>query len=72
MLARTLGLKEGWIVRSHTGWGGETRFKNLEGKAERETPKRIISTSGGLGLLHNALEILFSKGSITFHSRTEK
>ena len=24
------------------------RFKNLEGKSERESPKRIISASGGL------------------------
>ena len=27
------------------------RFKNLKGKPERESSKRIISTSGGLGLL---------------------
>ena len=67
--ARTLGPEGGWIVRSHIDCGGErnilymgvessplqTRFKNLEGKLERESPKRIISASGGLGLglLHN-------------------
>ena len=52
-------------VRSHIGWGGErsilyksvetspsqTHFKNLEGKPERESPKRTISANGGLGLL---------------------
>ena len=51
-------------MRSHVGWRGErntlkgvetspqqTRFKNLEGKLERESPKRTVSTSGGLGLL---------------------
>ena len=27
------------------------RFKNLEGKSERESPKRTMSASGGLGLL---------------------
>ena len=27
------------------------RFKNLEGKPERESPKRTISASGGLGPL---------------------
>ena len=27
------------------------RFENLEGKPERECPKRTISSSGGLGLL---------------------
>ena len=53
----------GWIVISHIGWGGErntlymgvgtspwqTYFKNLEGKPERESPKKIISASVGLG-----------------------
>ena len=29
------------------------RFKNLEGKLERKSLKRTISTSGGLGLLQN-------------------
>ena len=27
------------------------RFKNLEGKLERESSKRTISTNGGVGLL---------------------
>ena len=64
--ARTQGLEgRGWIVRSHIGWGGkqnilykgvetspwQTRFKNLEGKPERENPKRTISASGEFGLL---------------------
>ena len=31
-------------------------FKNLEGKAEREDPKRTISTSGRLGPLQMILE----------------
>ena len=31
-------------------------FKNLEGKLERESPKRTISTSGELGLLQMVLE----------------
>ena len=31
-------------------------FKNLEGKPERESPKRTISTSGGLGLLQMVSE----------------
>ena len=49
-------------MRSHNGWGGKrntlykgveislyhTYFKNLEGKPERESPKRTISASGGL------------------------
>ena len=49
-------------MRSHIGWGGErnilykgvetslyqTRFKNLEGKPERESLKRTISDNGGL------------------------
>ena len=29
----------------------QTRFKNLEGKPERESPKKTIFTNGGLGLL---------------------
>ena len=63
--ARTLGPEGGWIERSHIGWGGERnnlyksvetslyqmRFKNLEGKFERKSPKRTISASGGLRLL---------------------
>ena len=57
-------------VRSHVGCGGErnilykgaetsplqTLFKNLEGKLGRESPKRTISASGGLGPLQMALE----------------
>ena len=57
-------------MRSHIGWGGErnilymgvetspyqTRFKNLEGKLERESSKRTISASGGLGLLQMVSE----------------
>ena len=49
---------------SHIGWRGEqntvykgvetfpyqTRFKNLEGKPERESPKRTISANDGLPL----------------------
>ena len=52
-------------MRSHIGWRGErsipykgvetsspqTRFKNLEGKPERESPKKTKSASGGLGPL---------------------
>ena len=62
----TLGLEGGWIVRSHIGWKGEqsilykgvktspyhTRFKNIEGKPERENPTKTISASGVLELLH--------------------
>ena len=32
------------------------RFKNLEGKPERESPKRTISASGGLGPLQRVSE----------------
>ena len=49
----------------HVGWGGEQTtiykrgtnlpladvFLSLEGKLERESPKRTISTSGGSGSL---------------------
>ena len=28
-------------------------FKNLEGKSERESPKRMISASGGFGLTND-------------------
>ena len=31
-------------------------FKNLEGKLERESPKRTVFASGGLGLLQMVLE----------------
>ena len=34
----------------------QTRFKNLEGKPERESPKRTIFTSGRLGPLQNFSE----------------
>ena len=61
-------------MRSYIDWGGEqsnldkcgeaspyqTRFKNLEGKSERESPKRTISASGGFGLLQQLLEKFFS------------
>ena len=33
------------------------RFKNFEGKPERESPKRTISASGGFGLLQMILEL---------------
>ena len=33
------------------------RFKNLEGKPERESPKRTISASDGLGPLQMVLEL---------------
>ena len=48
-------------MRSHVGWGGEqntlykgveplqTRFKNLEGKLERESPKEQYLLAVGLG-----------------------
>ena len=37
--------------------GVETsRFKNFEGKLERENPKRTIYASGGLGVLQMVLE----------------
>ena len=68
--ARTLGPEGGWIVRSHISWGGEQSilykgvetspqqmcFKNLEEKPEKESPKRIISASGELGLLQMVSE----------------
>ena len=52
-------------MKSHISWGGERnifykgvetspyemRFKNLEGKPGRRSPKRSISTSDELGLL---------------------
>ena len=70
MPMRTLGPEWGWNVRSHISWRGErnilykgvetssyqTRFKNLEGKPERESPKRTISTSSGLRLLQMVSE----------------
>ena len=34
----------------------QTRFKNFEGKPKRESPKRIISASGGLGPLQMVSE----------------
>ena len=44
----------------------QTRFKNLERKLERESQKRIISTSSelglGLGLLHNFWAVLHPQG----------
>ena len=64
------GVPKGGIVRSHIGWRGgqiilhksvetftyQTRFKNFEGKSERENPERIISADGGLGLLQMVSE----------------
>ena len=58
-------------MRYRIGWRGErnifykgvetfpskTRFKNLEGKPERESPKRTISASGGSGLLQMVSEL---------------
>ena len=35
----------------------QTRFKNLEGKLERESPKRTVFASGGLGLLQMVSEL---------------
>jgi len=62
--ARMLGPKRGWIVRSHIGWEENRVFfirgwkplpsrhvlktLNLEGKPERESPKRTISASSGI------------------------
>ena len=59
------GPRRRWIVRSHIGWrekrsilykgvettSYKTRFKNLEGKSDRENPKRTISASGEVKLL---------------------
>ena len=49
MPARTLDLKEGWIVISHIGWGvgHGNRFKNLKEKPESESLRRTISASHG-------------------------
>ena len=55
------GPEGGWIVMSHIGWGGEQNtfykgmetspsirvLKSLEGRFERESPKRTMSASGG-------------------------
>ena len=54
MPMRTLGPEGRWIVRSHISW--RVRFKNLEGKSERESPKRTISVSGGIEMLQMVLE----------------
>ena len=57
-------------MKSHISQGGErntlykgvetspwqTRFKNLEGKLERKSPKKTIFASGGLGLLQMVSE----------------
>ena len=37
-------------------------FKNLEGKSERESPNRTISTTGGLGPLHAICISYFNMG----------
>ena len=61
-------------MRSLIGWGGERntlykgvetspeqiRFKNFEGKPERENPMRIITASGGLGPLERIVMELSS------------
>ena len=66
MPARMLDLEGGWIVMSHIGWEGEQTtiyrvwkpspsrrvLKSLEGKPERESPKRTISASGESGALN--------------------
>ena len=66
--AKTLDPEGGWIVRFYIGWRGDqnflykgvetspehTHFKNLEGKLERENPKRTISASGGLIRVHSS------------------
>ena len=70
MPARTLGPQGGWIVKSHIGWREErnipykgvetspqqTHFKPMRLTAIHNGPKRIISVSGGLGLLQMVLE----------------
>ena len=64
--------EERWIVRSHIGWAeNETFFinawkppsrrrmlKNLEGKLERESPKRTVSASNRLWLLQLIYSLL--------------
>ena len=63
--ARTLGLKKGWIVRSHVGWRRkqsiiyksvetspkQTRFKNLEKSSKR-----------GIGLLQDGSDTVIGVG----------
>ena len=52
-------------MRSHIGWREERNIlyknvktsPNLEGKHERESPKRTISTSGGFELLQMVSEL---------------
>ena len=65
-----VGPPRGWIVRSHIDWRGEqnipykcvetspqkTRSKTLKGSPLRESPKRTISTRGGLRLLQMVSE----------------
>ena len=59
------------VVRSHIDWRGERNilykgvetsplqmcFKNLEGKSERENPKKTMFARGGLGLLQIVSEL---------------
>ena len=56
-------------MRSYIDWRGEQNilykgvetspfFKNLEGKSGRESLKRTISASGGLGLLQFYLHVI--------------
>ena len=68
-------------MRSHIGWERERNIlykgvenpKNLEGKPERESPKKTISTSGalGLGLLQYKTSGKLLKKKIT-HSRLDR
>ena len=60
-ISEDAGLRRGWIVTSHIGQRGDrnilykdgetspkqTCFKNLEGKPERDNPKKTISTMLG-------------------------
>ena len=51
MPASTLGPEGGWIMRSHIDWRGERVLARML-NPERESPKKIISASSGLGRLH--------------------
>ena len=65
-------------MRSHVGWEGEwsilykdvetslwqRRFKNLEEKLEKESPKRTISTSCELGMLQEVSRVHIHRGDI--------
>ena len=47
--ARTLGPKEGWIVRSHIGWGGErnTLYKGVGPLPSRRVLKTLSEARKG-------------------------